>query len=221
MRGRSATRSVLGDVQSGIPRPTLARRLGVYGEPAATTASADSAVVVVMAFPVEAGSLMPRDAGACGRRYRETRNAGDAGSSQSWPFARRRMEAGVPRRPGTLPLAFQAGRAQSIVTTAVSKRRRLASTVGRTLASAVTSASQRGAHCGRWLPICHGSAGRAGRSRWQPLRRQRGGGDCGIPGYQGCPDGRARLSPFRPALRASLHNDSRITPASPVVTSDP
>ena len=28
------------------------------------------------------------------------------------------------------------------------------------------------------------------------------------------PDGRARLSPFRPALRASLHDDSRITQAS-------
>ena len=28
-------------------------------------------------------------------------------------------------------------------------------------------------------------------------------------------DGRARLSPFRPALRASLHDDSRITPGNP------
>jgi len=39
----------------------------------------------------------------------------------------------------------------------------------------------------------------------------------GTPGA-GVPDARARLSPFRPALRASLHDDSRITQATPLVT---
>ncbi len=53
------------------------------------------------------------------------------------------------------------------------------------------------------------------------IHRRKRLSDSGIPDPEGVSDGRARLSPFRPALRASLHDDSRAIEAGPVVTPNP